>query len=254
MPPVVETSKLTKRYGRQTAVDQLSLVIEPGEIFGLLGPNGAGKTTILLMLLGLSEPTSGTARVLGLDPAREPLKVKRQVGYLPENVGFYEDLTAAQNLAYVAALNNLKGRESRCRVAAALEKVGLSAEGDKAAAAFSRGMRQRLGLAELLVKEPRLIFLDEPTLGLDPDGINKMLALIAGLSRNLGLTVVLSSHLLHLVERLCTRVAILKKGRLMASGSVAELGRAAGRAGGRLEDIYLSFFQNEPGPETEARP
>ncbi len=248
MANVIETERLTKRYGRQTAVNELSLEVGEGEIFGFLGPNGAGKTTTLLMLLGLTEPSGGKARVLGCDPVRESLKVKRQVGYLPENVGFYQDLTARENLTFVARLNGLAEEEYRGRVSRTLELVGLGGEADKLVSAYSRGMRQRLGIAELLVKEPKLIFLDEPTLGLDPDGINRMLDLVVALSREQGITVLLSSHLLHQVQRICTRVGIMNKGTLVAQGTIAELARGeTGEGGGQLslEQIYMRYFTQE---------
>jgi len=245
MAQVIETQDLGKLYGRQAAVDGLNLTVEEGEIFGFLGPNGAGKTTTLLMLLGLTEPTSGSARVLGFDPVREPLKVKRLVGYLPENVGFYEDMTARENLGYVASLNGLSGQSARERVSAALERVGLAQEADKLAGAYSRGMRQRLGIAELLVKDPKLVFLDEPTLGLDPDGINRMLDLIKSLSREQGMTVLLSSHLLDQVQRICQRVGIMIKGRLKAIGPIDDLTKQLGEAAGALslEQIYMRHYQ-----------
>jgi len=245
MARIIETQDLGKSYGRQAAVDGLNLAVEEGEIFGFLGPNGAGKTTTLLMLLGLTEPTSGSARVLGFDPVREPLKVKRLVGYLPENVGFYEDMTARENLGYVASLNGLSGQTARERVSAALDRVGLAQEADKLAGAYSRGMRQRLGIAELLVKDPKLIFLDEPTLGLDPDGINRMLDLILSLSREQGMTVLLSSHLLDQVQRICQRVGIMIKGRLRAIGPINDLTKQLGEAAGALslEQIYMRYYQ-----------
>ncbi|MBU2550041.1 MAG: ABC transporter ATP-binding protein [Proteobacteria bacterium] len=246
MAPVIETEGLTKRYGRQAAVDQLTFEVQEGEIFGFLGPNGAGKTTTLLMLLGLTEPSAGRARVLGFDPVREPLKVKRQVGYLPENVGFYEDLTARENLTYVSRLNGLSEAEGQERIDQALKIVGLAEEGVKLVGAYSRGMRQRLGIAELLIKEPRLVFLDEPTLGLDPDGINRMLDLIVSLSRERGISILLSSHLLHQVQRICDRVGIMIKGHLVARGTIEELRQlmpGEGKAGASLEDIYMRYFQ-----------
>jgi ABC-2 type transport system ATP-binding protein len=246
MAAVIETNGLTRKYGRLTAVDSLSFQVHEGDIFGFLGPNGAGKTTTLLMLLGLTEPTGGTARVLGFDPVRQPLQVKRQVGYLPENVGFYDDLTAGENLEYVAALNQLPANLARRTIASALEKVGLADVGDKLVGQFSRGMRQRLGLAEMLLKEPKLVFLDEPTLGLDPDGINRILELIVSLSRDRGITVVLSSHLLDQVQRTCNRIGIMIKGRMVATGSIEELARGkggAGQAGESLEQIYMRYFQ-----------
>ncbi|MDR1084253.1 MAG: ABC transporter ATP-binding protein [Deltaproteobacteria bacterium] len=242
MEYVVETYELTKRYGRETVVDRLSLQVRSGEIFGFLGPNGAGKTTTLLMLLGLSEPSGGRAEVLGLDPVTKPLKIKSQVGYLPENIGFYGDMTALENLTYVADLNRLYEIEDL--KAETLRLVGLYEVKDRQVATFSRGMRQRLGLAEVLIKKPRLIFLDEPTLGLDPDGIATMLELIERLPREMGLTVILSSHLLHLVARVANRVAILKKGQLLAMGTVDELAEEA-NLNRDLEEIYRFYFKKD---------
>ena len=245
MAAIIHTEGLTRRYGRQTAVDGLTLEISEREIFGFLGPNGAGKTTTILMLLGLTEPTAGRARVLGFDPAHDPLEIKRQVGYLPENVGFYDDLTGRENLRYMARLNRLSENDARARIETALSTVGLEGEGAKLVGAYSRGMRQRLGIAELLIKEPKLLILDEPTLGLDPDGTNRMLDLIVSLSRERGITVMLSSHLLDQVQRICTRVGIMIKGKLVALGTIEELAkRRPGReAGSDLEDIYMRYFK-----------
>jgi ABC-2 type transport system ATP-binding protein len=242
----IETRDLSKRYGAQLAVDGLNLGVAEGEVFGFLGPNGAGKTTTLLMLLGLTEPTSGQARVLGMDPARQPILVKRQIGYLQENMGFYRDLNARQMLDFIAELNGIPAAEARDRAGAALEAVGLAGEAAKKIGAFSRGMRQRLGLAEILLKQPRIAFLDEPTIGLDPDGTARMLEVIERLARERGMTVMLCSHLLEQVQRICTRIGIMIAGRLVALGTLAEL-RAAkfGVAGGEytLEEIYLKYFR-----------
>jgi ABC-2 type transport system ATP-binding protein len=242
----IQTRDLSKRYGAQAAVDRLNLKVAEGEVFGFLGPNGAGKTTTLLMLLGLTEPTSGSARVLGLDPRRRPIKVKRQVGYLQENMGFYRDLNARQMLAFIAELNDLPVREAEQRAEAALEAVGLAEDAGKKIGAYSRGMRQRLGLAEILLKQPRIAFLDEPTIGLDPDGTARMLEVIERLARERGMTVMLCSHLLEQVERVCTRMGIMIGGRLVAEGTLKEL-RAAkfGLAGEEftLEEIYLKYFR-----------
>jgi ABC-2 type transport system ATP-binding protein len=245
MPAIIQTEGLTRRYGRQTAVDGLSLEIQEREIFGFLGPNGAGKTTTILMLLGLTEPTAGQARVLGVDPAHDPLQIKRQVGYLPENVGFYDDLTGRENLRYMARLNQLPEDNSATKIEEALTTVGLNGEGDKLVGAYSRGMRQRLGIAELLIKDPKLLILDEPTLGLDPDGTNKMLDLIVSLSRERGITVMLSSHQLEQVQRICTRVGIMIKGRLVALGTIEELAqrKLGDAAGPNLEEIYMRYFK-----------
>lgn len=220
---VVETNNLTKTYDGFTAVDGLNLRIEEGEIFGFLGPNGAGKTTTLLMLLGLTEPSSGTAQVCGYNPTREPLKVKRIVGYLPERVGFYEDLTARQNLRYTAELNNLPEEEAERKIADLLTTVGLSEVADQQVSTFSRGMKQRLGIADIRVKEPKLAFLDEPTTGIDPEGIDEILKLIVSMAKR-KITVIFCSHQLHQVQKTCTRVGILAKGHLVADGSIDRLG------------------------------
>ena len=224
MEQIVETKDLTKTYNGFTAVDRLNLTIMEGEIFGFLGPNGAGKTTTLLMLLGLTEPSSGTVQVCGYNPTREPLKVKSIVGYLPEKVGFYEDLTARQNLGYTAELNNLPRREAAERISELLATVGLSQVADQEVSTFSRGMKQRLGIADIWVKKPKLAFLDEPTSGIDPEGIDDVLKLIVSMAKK-GITVVFCSHQLHQVQEICTRVGILAKGHLVAEGEIDRLGR-----------------------------
>lgn len=228
MAPVIRTRGLTKRYGEVVAVEHLDLSVREGEIFGLLGPNGAGKTTTVLMLLGLSEPTSGTAEVAGLDPQRHPLEVKRVVGYLPDSVGFYEDMTGRQNLRYTARLNGIPEDEAERRIAAVLEEVGLSERADDPVGAYSRGMRQRLGLADALVKEPRVLILDEPTVGIDPAGVEEVLALIRSLPTK-GVTVLLSSHLLDQVQGVCDRVGIFVRGRMVAQGRIDELATRSAR-------------------------
>ncbi len=243
---IIQTHDLTKIYNGEIAVDHLSFTVTEGEIFGFLGPNGAGKTTTLLMLLGLTEPTSGTASVLGLDPARDPIKVKSKVGYLQENMGFYMDLNAVQMLRFVADLNNIDRSEADDRIQSALESVGLATESSKEIAAYSRGMRQRLGLAELLIKDSRVAFLDEPTLGLDPDATNRMMDLIQGLCRNKNMTILLSSHLLHQVQKICHRVGIMISGRMVAQGPLDRLAQeklGIGQQQYSLEEIYMKYFQ-----------
>lgn len=239
---VIQTRGLTKRYGGLTAVNGLDLTVAAGEVLALLGPNGAGKTTTLLMLLGLTRPSGGTAEVFGLPAAGHSLEIKSRVGYLPENVGFYGDMTARQNLSYMGELKGLKGPALATAAAEVLELVGLAGTDDRRVAAFSRGMRQRLGLAEALLGWPELLFLDEPTLGLDPDGIDQVLGLITALSAGRGLTVVISSHLLPLVEKVAGRVLILKQGRPAALGRPAELAAAAGLPGGDLSAVYRHYL------------
>jgi ABC-2 type transport system ATP-binding protein len=221
--PAIEATGLTKRYGDKLAVDHLSLRIDRGEVFGLLGPNGAGKTTTILMLLGLTEPTAGTAKVDGIDPTRTPLAVKSRVGYLPDDVGFYDDLTARDNLRYTAELNRIPKQAIQDRVDMVLEDVGLLDDGDRKVGTYSRGMRQRLGVADALVKQPSILILDEPTVNIDPEGVRELLLLVERLRSDQGVTVVLSSHLLHQVQQVCDRIGIFVAGKLRACGTVDEL-------------------------------
>ena len=219
----IELAGLTKKYGSFTAVDHLNLSIKKGEVFGLLGPNGAGKSTTILMILGLTDPTSGQVRVCGIDPTAKPIAVKRLVGYLPEDVGFYDDLTGFNNLMYTARLNSIPEAEARKRIENLLERVGLANEANKKTGLYSRGMRQRLGLADVLIKNPEIIILDEPTLGIDPKGVQEFLNLILELSKEEGLTVLFSSHHLHQVQQVCDRVGLFVQGRLLAEGNVQSL-------------------------------
>jgi len=223
--PVVVTENLTKIYGNKAAVENLSMSISEGEIFGFLGPNGAGKSTTILMMIGLTEPTSGKASVFGYDSTREPLMVKRIAGYFPEKVGFYNDMTARENLGYTARLNNIPDTEIPEKIDNALKLVGLSDVGSQIVKQYSRGMKQRLGIADVLIKEPKLIILDEPTAGLDPEGASQILDTIADMNKNRNITIIISSHQLNLVQRICHRVAILSEGKKVADGTIEELGR-----------------------------
>jgi len=236
--PPIRTRQLTKRYGDLTAVDGLDLEIRRGEIFGLLGQNGAGKTTTILMLLGLSEPSAGAARVLGLDPARHALQVKRRVGYLPDAVGFYSDLTGRENLRYTARLNGLSRDEAEQRIDAVLEQVSLVDRADTRADTYSRGMLQRLGVADALVKDPEILILDEPTTAIDPIGVIEILDLLRRLVRERGVTILLSSHLLNQVQSVCDRIGIFAAGRLVGLGSVAELAATFGDGSATIEVIF----------------
>ncbi len=221
--PTILTRRLTKQYGETKVVDTLDLRTSPGEVFGLLGPNGAGKTTTILMLLGMVEPTSGDIEVLGLDPARNPLAVKSRVGYLPDAVGFYPDLTGRENLRFTAELNLLSRGEADTRIDSLLVDVGLVDSGDRPVGVYSRGMKQRLGIADALIKRPAILILDEPTTAIDPEGVAEILGLISRLAKDEGVTILLSSHLLHQVQAVCDRVAIFVKGRVVAQGAPHEL-------------------------------
>jgi ABC-2 type transport system ATP-binding protein len=222
---IIELSSLTKKYGSFTAVDNLNLTIRKGEIFGLLGPNGAGKSTTILMMLGLTDPTSGSVKVCDINSTTNPLEVKRKVGYLPEDVGFYDNYTGLENLLYTARLNSMPLSRAKEAANSLLEKVGLANEKGKKAGKYSRGMRQRLGLADVLIKSPEVIILDEPTLGIDPRGVEEFLELIVSLSREEGRTVLLSSHHLHQVQEICDRIGLFVGGRLIAEGDIQSLSR-----------------------------
>ncbi len=261
VPVVIRTRALEKRYPTsdndegKLAVRSLDLDIRQGEVFGLLGPNGAGKTTTILMLLGLSEPTGGTAQVLGFDPLRDPLQVKRHVGYLPDNVGFYGGMTGRENLRYTARLNGLKDKESADAIDGLLTRVGLADAADRPVETYSRGMRQRLGLADVLVKEPAVVILDEPTTSIDPVGVQEVLELVRGLARDQGVSVLLSSHLLHQVQQVCDRIAIFVEGEVVAMGTVGEIAARQQRGANVTVDIgtdgpgdaVASVIQGVPG-------
>ena len=220
---IIELVGLSKSYGSHVVVDKLSLAIKKGEVFGLLGPNGAGKTTVILMVMGLTEPDSGIVSVCGINPAKKPIEVKRRVGYLPEDVGFYDDMTGLENLIYTARLNGFSPDGSRQKAEDLLSKIGLSEHAGKKAGKYSRGMRQRLGLADVLIKNPEVIILDEPTLGIDPSGIRELLDLIIKLSREEGITVLFSSHNLYQVQQVCDRVGLFVNGKLLAEGDIQKL-------------------------------
>ena len=218
----LEVQGVYKSFGPVKAVQGVSFTVPAGRVCGLLGSNGAGKTTTILMLLGLSEPSAGSARVAGLDPVRQPLEVKRRVGYLPDNAGFYGGLTGRANLRYTARLNGLRGAAVEERIETVLAQVGLADAADGRVETYSRGMRQRLGFAQALLGRPRILFLDEPTTGLDPEAIREFYAILRGL-RAEGVTMVLTSHILAEIQERVDRLAIMAAGRIQATGTVQAL-------------------------------
>ena len=222
---VLEARDLTKIYNGTPVVDKLNLTIEEGEIFGFLGPNGAGKTTAILMILGLTEPSSGEVSVFGHNSTREPLRVKRIASYLPENVGFYEDLTAWENLFYITRLNNIPEKEAKVGIEEILSLVGLSKVKHLEVGKFSKGMKQRLGLGTVFVKKPKFAILDEPTTGIDPQGVEDILNLIIKANREENITIFLCSHLLYQVQKICSKIGIFSKGKMVALGSLDEISK-----------------------------
>lgn len=243
--PIIDVKGLVKDYGETRAVDHLNLDLKKGEIFGLLGPNGAGKTTIILSLLGLTEPDAGSAMVKGFNATSQPLKVKKITGYLPDEVGFSGNRTGFESLVYTALLNGIPQNKASVSARELLKTVGLEEAGYHKTKTYSKGMTQRLGLADVLIKEPEIMILDEPTIGIDPKGINEFLDMIRNLSKEKDITVLLSSHLLQQVQKICDRVGILVDGSLQAVGDIDQL------ANSLFEDKDLTI-RAELAPITDA--
>ncbi|NMF38227.1 ATP-binding cassette domain-containing protein [Flammeovirga yaeyamensis] len=246
---VIQLRGITKRYGEHTAVHRLNLSIKKGEIFGLLGPNGAGKSTTILTIMGLTEPDSGIVEVCGINPTRKPIEVKQRVGYLPEDVGFYPQLTGLDNLVYTAQLNGLDKEFAKDKARAFIERVGLKDAMHKKVSTYSKGMRQRLGLADVLIKNPEVIILDEPTSGIDPKGVEELLNLIVELRNEHQITVLFSSHNLHQVQQVCDRVGIFVEGQLLAEGNLEELSQELFTKGSYLIELGISSNTNKMDPE-----
>jgi ABC-2 type transport system ATP-binding protein len=242
----VAIRELVKRYGDLVAVDGIDLTVEKGDVYGFLGPNGAGKTTTLRMLLGLIRPTSGRVELFGRDPLRDGARALDGVAGFVEGPRFYPYLSGRRNLRLLA---DLDGGGARGLIEEVLGVVDLRDRGDDKVGGYSHGMRQRLGIAASLLREPRLLLLDEPTTGLDPAGMRDMRELVKGLAAQ-GITILLSSHILAEVEELCNRVAIVRKGRIVYEGALAELLRGAG-GGFRLQvdepERARTLLLNQPG-------
>jgi ABC-2 type transport system ATP-binding protein len=242
---LIEARGLRKYYGKTAAIDGIDLTVRRGEIFGLLGPNGAGKTTTILTLLGLTEADGGTISVCGADPTRDPIAVKERVAYLPDLVGFYDNLSARENLRYTGRLAGIGSRELDGRIMRALERVRLADVANARVATYSRGMRQRLGLAEILMKGAQAAILDEPTNGLDPQSTFELLDMIRDL-RSDGIAIMLSSHILDRVQAICDRVALFNKGRIVLEGTVRELAQQV------LGGGYHLRIESTAAPEADA--
>lgn len=230
------TEKLTKRYGEFTAVEDLSFSVKEGAIFGFLGHNGAGKTTTLSMLTTLLLPTEGSATIDGMDVVKDNLKVRSLLGYLPENVMLYGDLTAAENLKFFGKLSGVEKVEAR--IDEVLGLLGFTDWKDKKVKTFSKGMRQRIGIAQALLHKPKILFLDEPTSGLDPQGTKDMRDLLLKLNTEWGTTIFMNTHLLSEVTKVCTDIGIISRGKLLLADSILNIEKRFPEAKS-LEEIYF---------------
>lgn len=234
---------LTRHYGDVVAAQDVSFDVEPGEVFGFMGHNGAGKTTTLKMLLGLTRPTRGTASILGHDVVTHSLEVRRVCGFLPASYALPPDMSARQFLVYVAAMFDLPADESHARAAALLEQFGLTHAADRKLRGFSTGMLQKVGLAQALVNQPRVVLLDEPTAGLDPLGRHELLEMLGALARDHQVTVMFSSHILSDVAALCRRVAVMHRARVIACGELQALQEE--HHARTTDDLYLNLVRRE---------
>jgi len=243
--PILETQALTRTFGELTAVDSLSFAMEPGEVFGLLGPNGAGKTTTIKMLTTLLPPTSGRAKVAGFDIVRQAGSVRRSIGYVPQMLSADGTLSGYENLLIFAKLYDLPRSEREERVQGALEFMGLGESADKLVRDYSGGMIRRLEIDQSLLHRPKVLFLDEPTVGLDPGARRTVWEHIEQLRRDYGTTILLTTHLMEEADKLCGRVAIMHLGKVAASGTPEELKRAIGGNGATLDDVFIHFTGNQ---------
>ena len=237
---MLSTRLLTKRYGSLTAVEDLDLEVGAGELFGFLGPNGAGKTTTIKMLVGLLRPTSGTARVADIDILAEPEQAKARIGYVPDAATLYEKLSGREFLEFSGDLYHVERRRRDRRIDTLLKLFDLESRGNDFLSGYSRGMRQKVSLAAALLHDPQVLFLDEPTVGLDPQSARQMKDILQDFCKE-GKTVFMSTHILEIAERMCTRLAIINHGRLIALGSLQELRHMVGQDGQSLEQIFLEL-------------
>lgn len=245
--PAIETHGLTQRFGEFEAVRDLNLRVEEGEVFGFLGHNGAGKTTTVHMLTTLARPAAGSAKVFGHDVVTDPLGVRRQIGYVPENVRLYDTMTAHENLAFFARLSGVENAPDR--IADVLEFLSIEELADRRVGTFSKGMRQRVGLAQAILHRPKLLFLDEPSSGLDPMGMKMLRDLVGRINREWGMTIFMNTHLLSEIAKSCTSIGVLNRGRLVFRDSIDVVMKRYGDDAA-LEELYLSVVP--VGPKGEA--
>ena len=238
IPDIIKITNLTHLYNGKKALDNLSLTISKGEIFGFLGHNGAGKTTAVNILTTLLTPTSGSATICGFDTVKESMAVKKCIGYLPENVKFYDNLTASENLEYFAKLSGIKNPKEK--IAEVLKFIEFEGIENRKLGEFSKGMRQRIGIAQAIIHEPGVLFLDEPTSGLDPMGIKKLREVILKLKHEKRMTIFMNTHLLSEVAKVCTTIGVLNHGKLIYKDSLENMLKRFSDENS-LEDIYFAI-------------
>lgn len=247
MSLAIETENLVKIYGKENsgvkALNGVNMKVPKSSTYGLFGPNGSGKTTLISILVGLLLPTDGSAKVLGLDAVKDSVEIRKRVGLLPEGFGFYDHMTALENLVFLATLDGIPSDQRRKRALEALEKVGLKDRANDRVSAFSRGMKQRLGIAQALLKDPELLIFDEPTVGIDPEGATEFRNLVRRMNKE-GKTILMSTHLLYEVGMVCTHATMIREGRLLTQGSIEELYRPIKEARGYRYEIRV-----KPGGE-----
>lgn len=245
---ILETQALTRRFGEMTAVDALSIAVEPFEVFGLLGPNGAGKSTAIKMLTTLLPPSSGRASVTGFDIARQAASVRRNIGYVPQALSADGTLTGYENLLIFAKLYDIPHRERESRVRSALDFMGLAGVANRLVRHYSGGMIRRLEIAQSILHQPKILFLDEPTVGLDPVARHAVWELVQQLHAEHGTTVVLTTHFMEEADSLCNRVAIMHQGQMMAIGTPTELKASIGKSDATLDDVFIHYTGDKLQP------
>ncbi|HLY26570.1 MAG TPA: ATP-binding cassette domain-containing protein [Aggregatilineales bacterium] len=245
MPPILETEALTRRFGQLTAVDALTIAVEPGEVFGLLGPNGAGKSTAIKMLTTLLPPTSGNARVAGYDLRRQAPSIRRMIGYVPQMLSADGSLTGYENLLIFAKLYDIPRQVREKDVREALDFMGLSEVGDKLVRTYSGGMIRRLEIAQSMLHRPRVLFLDEPTVGLDPSARRAVWEHVREMCSEYGMTIFLTTHLMEEADSLCNRVAIMHLGKVTVIGTPQFLKESIGGGNVTLDDVFIHYAGGE---------
>ncbi|MBU9720375.1 MULTISPECIES: ABC transporter ATP-binding protein [Bacillaceae] len=244
----IKLSNLKKTYGKAEAVQPLNLTINEGELFGFLGPNGAGKTTTIKMMTGLLEPTEGTVEIAGVDMWKKPLKAKRNIAYLPDQPNLYPKLTGWEYLKFIASVFKVSEETFQARAEKYLHMFNLTDSVDELLESYSHGMKQKIALVGALVHDPKVIFLDEPTVGLDPGSARKLKQLLRNLCDQ-GTTVFMSTHILEIAETMCDRVGIITEGSLLAIGTMEELRKQGGNNNASLEDIFLELTGGDDAAE-----